>query len=613
MSHPFKKRASGRLRKNLEAQLARLESTEFIRRVLEEEPSFIFKHVLTQETARESLLLKTRRKLHRQVAQSIEQIYADRLDENAALLAQHYHQAGDDAKTLEYAIRAGDLAARVYANDEALQQYALALGAAQRTKATTEQLIHLYTQRGRVLEVTGKFAHALEGYEEMATLARARTDRPLDLASLMLRATARATPVATFDAELAQRLLDQALILARELADRAAEARILWILTLLNIHTSHLAQAVTYGEEALAIARELNDHGQDMREQLAFILHDLSTPLIFSGQRVRGEAMQAEARALWRELGNKPLLVDNLGSAAQVAVISGDFARALEYSAEGVAIAESIGNLFGISLGLATQVTIYAELGEFDRALRLGAEALRLEELRRGVNPVMIPVMQAWLLGSLGAFEQTAELERRARQVIDGPMPGHFRARAHADLARLNILRGEIAAAQADLAAAYRDYDRGTLSSAAPAVAFAEAELALAQGDAARVIVLTDQGLAMMRQVGARIYLPDVLYLRGQAFAQQGKVDEALEALREARTSAESINARRILWQILAAMSDLEMQRGDAASAETWRAAACAVIQFIAEHTPDDVRDSFLRLPQVRAVLQQKEGTASSQ
>ncbi len=486
-------------------------------------------------------------------------------------------------------------------------------GAARRTEATTEQLIHLYTQRGRVLEVMGRFAEALDGYEELATLARTRGDRPLELASLVLRATARSTPVATFDAELGQRLLDQALALARELGDRAAEARILWNHTLLNIHTSHPAQAIEYGEQALALARELNNQGEDVREQLAFILHDLSAPLIFTGQRARGQAMQAEARALWGELGNKPMLVDNLGMAGQVAAMSGDFARALEYSSDATAIAESIGNLFGISLGLAMQVMIYTELGEFDRALRLGGEALRLGELRRRVIPVMIPVTQAWLLGSLGAFERAAEMERKVRQVIEGPMPGHFRARAHADLARLNILRGDMAAAQADLAAAYRDYDRGTLSGATSAVAFAEAELALAQGDAARVIAVTDEGIAVIRKIGARAYLPELLYLRGQASAQQGKVDEALESLHEARAVAESINARRILWQILAASSDFEARRGDAASAETLRADARAVIQFIVEHTPDDVRDSFLRLPQVRAVLQQNKGTASRQ
>ncbi len=604
MSRPSKKRSSPRRRENLDARLASLESAQFIRHILEEEPTYFFKHVLIQEMACESLLVKTRCEIHRQVAQSIESIYADRLDENAALLAQHYAEAGDDAKTLHYATRAGDLAARVYANEEALIQYARALDAVQRTEATTEELRNLYTQRGRVLEVTGKFAEALEGYEKMATLARERGDRRLELSSLMLRATARSTPVATFDAELGQQILEQALAFARELGDRAAEAKILWSYTLLNLHMSRPDRAVEYGEQALAIARQLMDQGLDMREQLAYILHDLSLPLSLIQDPDRGRAMHAEANALWRELGNKPMLVDNLGMAAQVAGMSGDYARSLEYSAEAVSIAQSIGNPFGLGLSLAMQINVYIELGEFDRALRLGEEALRLEEQTRGVNPLMIPAIQAWLLGSLGAFDQAAELERRVRQVIDAPMPGHFRARSYATLAQLDVLRGDLASAQADLAAANRGDDRlAALSPAQPALAFAEAQLALAQRDPARVIASTEQGLATVKRIHARAYLPEMLYLRGRAFGQQGKLDEALDSLDQARAQAKAMNARRMLWQILAALSELESQRGNPAEARALRAQARDVLGYLAEHTPHEYRDSFLNLATVRAVL----------
>src|SRR5919202_2943793 len=111
---------------NLDTELAQLEDAQLVRRAAEEELAYLFKHALTQETAYESLLHKRRRELHLQVAQVIEQLYPKQLDEYAARLAQHYAEAGDDAKTLEYATRAGDIAARVYANAEAIAQYSLA-------------------------------------------------------------------------------------------------------------------------------------------------------------------------------------------------------------------------------------------------------------------------------------------------------------------------------------------------------------------------------------------------------------------------------------------------------------------------------------------------------
>jgi tetratricopeptide (TPR) repeat protein len=604
MTSQSKKRTGARRRENLLAQLARLENAQFIHHVVEEEPAYLFRHVLLQETACDSLLVKTRREIHLRVAQTIEAVYANRLDENAALLAQHYAEAGDDAKTLDYATRAGDLAARVYANDEALLQYARALGAGARAAATTEQLVHLYTQRGRVLEVTGKFPEALESYKEMAALASERGDRRLELSSLMLRATAHATPVPTFDAKLAQQLLEQALTRAHELGDRAAEAKIFWIWTLLENYKAQPAKAAEYGEQALAIARELIGQGLDMREQLAYILHDLSFAFNMSVGPERGVAMLNEANALWRELGNKPMLVDNLATSALMSFLRGDFPHAMENSAEGMAIAESIDNVFGLGMCLSALINVHTELGEFDRALQLLAEALPIEEQRHVLLPRMLRSVDAWLLGSLGAFDQALQADRRARQVIEQPMPEHFRARAYATLAQADILRGDLAAAQADLAAGYRSYaSRAPFSVAQPTLSFGEADLALARGEPARAIELMELTVATLERAGVRIYLVEALYLQGRALEQQGKLDQASQALGRARAEAQSMSMRRMLWQILAALAQIERARGHLVEANALQAQARDVLGFLVEHTPEEYRDAFLNQPTVRVVL----------
>jgi tetratricopeptide (TPR) repeat protein len=111
----------------LSAQLAQMEDAELVRRAPDEDSTYLFNHVLTVETAYESLLVKRRKEIHRSVASAFEQLYPDRLDENAPLLAQHYAQAGDDEKTVVYAVRAGDAAARIFAYAEAGTHYALAL------------------------------------------------------------------------------------------------------------------------------------------------------------------------------------------------------------------------------------------------------------------------------------------------------------------------------------------------------------------------------------------------------------------------------------------------------------------------------------------------------
>jgi tetratricopeptide (TPR) repeat protein len=123
-------------------QLEQLESAQLVRRAPDEDASYLFKHVLTQDTAYESLLLKKRRELHRQVAQAYEQLYADRLGEYAAVLAYQFAQAGDDAKTMEYSLQAAEAAVRLFAYPEARGHLIRALDALQRLPDTQEHRRH---------------------------------------------------------------------------------------------------------------------------------------------------------------------------------------------------------------------------------------------------------------------------------------------------------------------------------------------------------------------------------------------------------------------------------------------------------------------------------------
>src|SRR5262249_9769189 len=152
------------------------------------------------------------------------QIYADQLDEYAPVLAQHHAEAGNDAKALEFSMRAGDVAARVHANIEALAHYTRALDLARRDPdASSQVLCDLLLRRGRVLELSSQFHAALDYYEEMQELAQTRGDRPLELAALAAQCQLRCTPTPEYDPDLGEELANRTTQLARELDDRSVE------------------------------------------------------------------------------------------------------------------------------------------------------------------------------------------------------------------------------------------------------------------------------------------------------------------------------------------------------------------------------------------------------
>lgn len=163
---------------SIDIRLAQLEQAQLVHRAEDPDPAYLFRHTLTQETAYESLLLKRRREMHRLVAQSYERLYPQRLDELAAVLAQHYAQVGDDVKTVEYAERAGDVAARVYAQVEARLHYGQALSAMARLPVSVERTrkrIDLELKYFEVAWTTGATQNMLELVDEMESLAATLT------------------------------------------------------------------------------------------------------------------------------------------------------------------------------------------------------------------------------------------------------------------------------------------------------------------------------------------------------------------------------------------------------------------------------------------------------
>jgi class 3 adenylate cyclase len=90
-------------------------------------PEYRFRHGLVQEAAYISLLEERRRELHRVVGTALEELHGDELSEAYGLLARHFAEADEPAKTAHYLLGAGDAARAIYADDEAIAHYRRAL------------------------------------------------------------------------------------------------------------------------------------------------------------------------------------------------------------------------------------------------------------------------------------------------------------------------------------------------------------------------------------------------------------------------------------------------------------------------------------------------------
>ena len=115
------------------------------------------------------------------MGEAIEALFPDQLEEEAHRLAYHFFEGRDRERALEYYTMAGDHAARIYANVEAVESYSRAIRIARRVGASSARLIHLYIHRGRTFEICGRYDDAVVNYQELESLARDKNDRALAL------------------------------------------------------------------------------------------------------------------------------------------------------------------------------------------------------------------------------------------------------------------------------------------------------------------------------------------------------------------------------------------------------------------------------------------------
>jgi class 3 adenylate cyclase/tetratricopeptide (TPR) repeat protein len=568
---------------------------------------YTFRHALTQEAAYGTLLLKQRRALHGRVAQALEALGPDRLDEVAALLVRHSAEAGDDAATLTYAVAAGDAAARLYANEEAAAHYRIGLEVGRRAGADSTLLRSIYERRGSALELLGRYDDAIANYEEMSAEARTRGDEAMGLAADTAIALLYSTATPKFDPERGRALSEENVVTARRLGDRPAEARALWNIVVANVYGGgDASRAVEAGEASLAIAQELGD-----REQLAFTLNDVCRAYMSKGDFATAFRRLEDARRIWEELDNRPMLGENLTVGCALHAFRGDYDAALADARRAYSISESIDNPWGQSHALLMLYRVQLERGAFGEAIASMERCLELGE-RGGFAYAGIATRAdlARTLAYLGDGERALALAEEALVVARERVPP---AASLTHVARADALLevGDDAAARAALdeidLMMLPEPDRTFLLVASR---LARVRLALRTGNPPEAAAIAEGVAGHLRSNGVQILVAEALVALGRALLAADRVEDADRALTDAIERAERLGERKALWEGLGVSGDLAARRGATGDAAERRRRARDIVGEIAAGIPDeDLRGRFLARDDVRSLGSEDPGT----
>src|SRR6185503_11478598 len=134
---------------------------------------YLFKHILTQEVAYETLSFATRALLHDHIGQYIEKTFPEALDQYTDLLAFHFERSENLPKKREYLLKAAEAAQANYANMAAIAYYQKVLHL-----LPEEERVGGLLKLGQVLELVGEWENAQVLDQEAETLAARLYDVP---------------------------------------------------------------------------------------------------------------------------------------------------------------------------------------------------------------------------------------------------------------------------------------------------------------------------------------------------------------------------------------------------------------------------------------------------
>ncbi len=347
---------------NIDPMIDRLTSLDLLQlRPAAGPRTYAFRHILTQETVYQSILRNERPKLHRVVAESIEELHGGALDVHVEALALHYDRARVRDKALLYALLAGKRAQDRFANREALGHYSRALQLSQHLGQTGDARWQAAVGLGDVQQHVGEYEEALAFYE--ATLNDHTAAEPIARADVMLKLGRVSDKLGNL--EEAESWLRAAATEIAHAGERtpAIEAGIYSALGWLTLRDGDLPGAQALLERAASLVETTEDYSV-----LSSILNRLGA-VYFS----QGEWREAAA-VVQRSLDIRERLGDLLGvarSSNNLGILlrdSGDWESALQTYRTSLEAMQTIGDAEGEAIAHTNIGNVYIDIGDWGQA-----------------------------------------------------------------------------------------------------------------------------------------------------------------------------------------------------------------------------------------------------
>jgi len=507
------------------------------------EDVYSFADIIVRDVVHEEVSRLRHKKLHGVVGCALEKVYTRKIDEHLGELAYHFLEGGDKDKALDYFMKAGEKAAKVFANGEAASYFQYALRLLEEKEGEPRE-------RGRVLEMLGDIKRLVGEYDTSikhwndALLLWKQLDEK-EITARLHRKIANVSWLNMGDAKKAKehhaaafKILEtepESVELASLYEDMAGMVAM--------GATGNMVEALSLGEKAVELAKKLNAH-----EVMAHSYMWLGEILSWLGDRKKASECFESALKIALDNGYMETAVWAYDDLA-IWVPAEENERRQEYYEKAFELAKKVGTVDWIALIGQHLAGRYVGMGNMNKAVTLAEESAALN--RKAGNMIQL----SWSLHQLGfiyqilgEWDKSEQYYREALNIAQRLDDFQSIGSAFGFLGWFHFDRGEYAKAKELVEKMYEVFEKHGAKSyqmgASDLVIWEYIEL----GEIEKAQNLIDDLHKYALEVENKNLIATADVMRAMLFRAQKKWEKSIEQFEKSLQEFETIDARR--WNV---------------------------------------------------------------
>jgi len=359
------------------------------------EDVYSFADIIVRDVVHEEVSRLRHRKLHGAVGFALEKVYTKKIDEHLGELAYHFLEGGDKDKALDYFLKAGEKAAKVFANGEAASYFQSALRLLEEKEGAPRERGRVLEMLGDIKRLVGEYDASIKYWNDALLLWKQLGEK--ETVARLHRKIANVSWINMGDAKKAKEHHEAAFKILEtepESVELASLYEDMAGMVAMGA-TGNMAEALSLGEKAVELAKKLNAH-----EVMAHSYMWLGEISGWLGAREKARECFERALKIALDNGYMETAVWAYDDLTGFGVHAGENEIRLEYLEKGFELAKKVGIVDWIALIGNHLAGMYLGMGNMNKAIPLAEESAALN--RKVGNLILL----TWSLNQLGLIHQ---------------------------------------------------------------------------------------------------------------------------------------------------------------------------------------------------------------